>query len=211
MSNTYVYVSFAPGKQPTVEEVSIFKECCSQSSMRYAIGINADNGGLAIAFEEAIFRRSLSSNPKLARLLECWGARGGRLMEGVPFIKNPTALQPTRGGIVREKDDYSFEKMLRRKQLAAQESLGELSLKIHRTLQHYDWFHRFARVVPYALMGLGGLLVVTLGILLGRRLSARESETRRETIERVAEDAMQHSLTSQATGIAPELDPTSSE
>ena len=66
MSRLYWYVVFAAAKQPTVAEVATLQDWSAQSSQRYAVGVNAENGSLAIAFEAAGFERARSAHAGFA-------------------------------------------------------------------------------------------------------------------------------------------------
>jgi len=102
MSHPYQYVVFAPGKQPTVEEVELLEAWATLSKQRYAIGINGENGCLALAFEAGGFTTALATNQRFAKLLGHWKVRGCEVRERLPFIKKPTAFQPLPGGLLHD-------------------------------------------------------------------------------------------------------------
>lgn len=194
MSDGYRYVVFAPCKQPTVEEMDQLKQWASVTKQRYAVGINSNDGGLAMAFEARAFDSSCSTDGDLAVLVRHWRVRGCEIRERLLFIKNPTALQPIPGSKLHESVELRIEPLLKRKQQAASEALGRAGLKFQQTLQHHAWLARVASVVPYALMGLGGFLTIIAGIYFGQRLLDSPAERRQQTIKRVAGDAMGESL-----------------
>jgi len=198
MSSIYRYVVFAPGKQPTIEEVAQLREWSVATKQRFAVGINGEDGGLVFAFDAGGFESARSAGGSLATLLGRWEVRGCEVRERLLFVKKPTALQPMPGNLLHESVERRSEPVLKRKQLAAQEALGRAGLKFHRTLEQHAWLHRVAQVVPYALIGLGGLLIIATGILARQRLLNSPAERREQTIERVAGDAMRTPLARQA-------------
>lgn len=202
MNPSYRYVVFPPskqqpGKQPTVEEVTQLNAWAKQTKSRYAAGVSADHGGLVLAFEAPSFDAALSSRGPLADLVQRWHGRGGVVLEKHPFIKNLEALQPTYGGFDHHLVERRTEPTLKRKQLAAQEALGRAGLRLQHVLQRNSALQQLAVGVPYALIALGTLLVILLGFHLSSRLTSAAGERRRETIERVAEDALQEDLSRQ--------------
>lgn len=200
MSSNYRYVVFAPGKQPTVKEVDQLKEWSKASKYRYAVGINPDDGALAIAFEARAFETSRSARARFDKLLRCWEVRGSEVRERLHFIKQPTALHPLPGDLLHDVAERRSEPPLNHKQLAAQEALGRAGLKIHQTLEQHAWLARIATRVPYALIALVGLLTIVAGIYAGQRLLEAPAEHRQQTIQRVVDDAMEESLTRESTG-----------
>ena len=199
MSSIYRYVVFAPGKQPTVEEVAQLDDWSAATKERFAVGVNGEDGALALAFDARGFDSALSSDSRLSALVQRWRVRGCEVREKLLFIKRPTALQPMPGGLLHESVERRSEPTLKRKQLAAHEALGRAGLKLQQTLQQHAWLARVAKVVPYALMGLGGVLTIAAGIYAGQRLLDSRTEHRQETIRRVADDAMRESLAVQST------------
>jgi len=191
----YQYVVFTPGKQPSVEEMAELRRWATSAKQRYAIGVNADDGGLVLAFEALPFTSALSSNGPLATLVGRWQMRGCEVRERLSFIKKPTALQPMPDGLLHAVVERRSEPALKRKQLAAQEALGQAGLRLHRALDQHAWLHRVAKGMPYALIALGTLLMIAAGIHLAGRLQDSPGERRQQTIERVAGDAMSEELT----------------
>ena len=157
------------------------------------------NGGLALAFDAREFESARSTRPDFARLIERWQVRSGVVHEKLLFIKRPTALQPTPAGFVHEPTELKGEKLIKRKRVAAEDAIGKAKLELDRTLRRYAWVQRVARVLPYALMGLGALMTIAAGIYASQRLLDAQGERRQETIERVADDAMGQQLSRQAT------------
>lgn len=194
MSSIYRYVVFAIGKQPSVDEVSQLREWAVVSKSRFAIGVNSDDGALTLAFDARDFESAVSGGTPLATLLSRWAVRGCMVRERLAFIKQPTALQPIPGGMLHEAVEHRSDPTLKRKQLAAQEALGLAGLKLQQKLQQHAWLQGVARVVPYALIGLAGLLTIVVGVNIGTRLLESPVERRQETIKRVANDAMGESL-----------------
>jgi hypothetical protein len=194
MSRLYRYVVFAAAKQPTVAEVAMLQDWAAQSSLRYAVGLNAENGSLAIAFEAAEFERTRATHTEFAKLLQQWQVRGCEVVDKLPFIKNSAALRPLPGSKLHEAVDHRSEPVPKGKQLVAQEALGRAGLKLHQTLEQHAWLERVAKGVPYALIGLGGLLTLAAGVYFGQRLLDSPAERRQQTIKRVAEDAMAEPL-----------------
>jgi len=204
MSSIYRYVVFAPGRQPTVEEVAQLREWSTATKQRFAVGINSEDGGLAFAFDASGFESARSAGGSLATLLGRWEVRGCEVHERLPFVKKPTALQPMSGGLLHASVERRSEPVLKRKQLAAQEALGRAGLKFHQTLEQHAWLHRVAQVMPYALIGLGGLLTIVAGIYAGQRLLNSSSERRQQTIQRVAGDAMAEPLMRKSKAMEPQ-------
>lgn len=197
MSSAYRYLVFPPRRQPTVEEMDTLQACVAPSKCRYAVGINADDAGLVLAFDAREFQSLLSTSGEFVQLIGRWEVRGCEVRERLSFIKQSTALQPMPGSLLHESVERRTEPTLKRKQRAAQESLGLAGLAMHRTLQQHAWLQRVAKVVPYALMGLGGLLTIAAGIYAGQKLLDSPAERRQDTIERVATDAMDEQLVRQ--------------
>ncbi|WP_145063776.1 hypothetical protein [Adhaeretor mobilis] len=201
MDSLYQYVVFPPGKQPSVEEVSALRRWATAAKQRYAIGVNADDGGLVFAFETQPFSSALSSSGPVASLIGRWQMRGCEVREKLSFIKQPTALQPMPGGVLHdvvERRDAPAHKLIKSKQLAAQEALGQAGLRVHGVLDRNEWLQRVAQGVPYALIALGTLLMIAAGVHLASRLQDSPGERRQQTIERVAEDALSEELSRQS-------------
>ncbi|MEM8947121.1 MAG: hypothetical protein AAGD11_18250 [Planctomycetota bacterium] len=196
MSDVYRYVVFQPQKQPTAEEVAALKACCETGKFRFAIGVNGADGGLALAFDAREFDAARATSGQFARL-QRWQVRGSAVENRLLFITRPTALQPTPVAFLHKPAELTGEKYIKRKRTAAQEALGQASLKLNRTLQRHAWVQRVAKVVPYLLMGLGALATIGAGIYAGQRLLDSQGERRRQTIQRVADDAMEEGLSRQ--------------
>lgn len=194
MSSIYRYVVFAIGKQPSVDEVSQLREWAVATKSQFAVGVNSDDGALTLAFDARDFESAVSSGTPLATLLSRWAVRGCTVRERLTFIKQPTALQPIPGGVLHESVEHRSDPTLKRKQLAAQEALGRAGLKLQQTLEQHAWLQGVAKVVPYALIGLAGLLTIIVGVNIGTSLLDSPVERRQETIQRVANDAMGESL-----------------
>lgn len=197
MNPSYRYITLPPGKQPTIEEVAQLRQWAKQTKSRYAVGVSGDHGGLVLAFEAPGFDAALSSRGLLADLVQRWHGRGALVLEKHSFIKNPDALQPTYGGFDHQVVERRTEPTLKRKQLSAQEALGRAGLRLQHVLQRNSALQQLAVGVPYALIALGTLLIILLGFHLSSRLTNAAGERRRETIERVAEDALQEDLSRQ--------------
>ena len=198
MTSIYRYVVFAPGKQPTVEEVDKLQTWSTATKQPYAVGINADDGALAFAFSARAFESMRSARKEMFTLIERWQVRGCEVRERLRFIKQPTALQPIPGDMLHGLIERHSEPSLKRKQLAAQEAIGRAGLKLQRKLDQHALLTRVAQVVPYALMVLVGVLVIAAGIYTGQRLLQSPTEHRQETILRVVGDAMEEKLARQA-------------
>ncbi len=198
MSSVYRYVVFAPQKQPTVREVDDLRSCCTASKFRYAVGVNADSGGLTFAFDTRDFEAARSTNGEFTRLLDRWAVRGAEIREQLLFVKRPDALRPIPGDFLHEPLGLRSEESLRHKQAAAAEAIGEAGLRLQRTLAQHAWVQRVAKVVPYALMGLAAVLTIVAGSFAYQRLMHSPVERRQETIERVASDAMGETLSRQS-------------
>lgn len=194
MSSIYRYIVFAPKKQPTVREMDELDEYCEASKLRYAAGINAADGGLALAFDAREFEAARSTNGEFARLLDRWAVRGSTVRPKLLFIKRPDALQPIPGDFVHEPVELRGEKLIQRKKNAAHDAIAAASLKLQRTLERHAWLQRMANVMPYALMGLAAVLTIASGYYAYERLSNRPGESREQTIQRVASDAMEEEL-----------------
>ncbi len=80
--------------------------------------------------------------------------------------------------------------MLAAKELAAKEALARSQLAVERSLEGYKWLERFAALAPYLLMGLAALATIGLGAYATNRLRQSDRERRKETIERITDDAM---------------------
>ena len=117
----------------------------------------------------------------IGALLQRWQVRGCQVQERLSFIKQPTALQPILGSSLPESIGRS-EPTLKRKQRAAQEALGRAALRLHQTLEQHALLQRVSKVVPYALMGLAGLLTIVAGVYFGQRLLESPAERRQQTI-----------------------------
>ncbi len=211
MSGAYRYVVFAAGKQPTIEEVAQLRNWAATTQQRYAVGISGDDARLALGFEAAGFDMACSSDGPFATLLSRWKVRGCEVREKLPFIKKPTALQPIPGGLLHELVERRSEPALKSKQLAAQEALGRAGLRFQQTLQQHEWLARIAKGVPYALMALGAVLTIAAGTYFANRLLDSPTERRKETIHRVASDAMQESLQRKSLEAEPQGSPQTRE
>lgn len=204
MSSAYRYVVFRPGKQPTTDEVDRLREWATAAKRRFAIGVSADDGGLALAFEADSFASLDAVNAPFAKLLRHWEHRGCEVRERLRFIKQPTALQPTPTVWWHDKPGQGSRSNVREKQLAAAEALGSAGLRLQQSLDQHALLQRVAKWVPYSLMALAGLLTIVAGVYFWQRLSESPQERRQETIQRVASDAMDETLAVQRTKLEPQ-------
>lgn len=196
----YRYVLFTPGKQPTTEEVAEFSTFAAALANRYAFGTHRRDGALAILFESERFDRLLATDARFGSLLEKWIARGGEVVDKLPFVKDAGALKPrpaTLADMVHPTPSDSVahnKRLMAAKELAAKEAAGLSRLGVDRAIQQFARWQRIATVGPYVLLGLGALGTIIAGVQVGRRMLAANVERRSETIERVVDDPMDQSL-----------------
>jgi hypothetical protein len=84
---------------------------------------------------------------------------------------------------------------LREARVDGREAVGRTRLGVAQIAAQAEQLERAAGWMPYALWGLGALLMLSAGAYLGIRLNNSESETRADTVERVADDPIGQSLT----------------
>lgn len=196
----YRYVVFPKGRQPTVDEVAELRGHASALGHRIATGVRSRDGALAMAFEAEAFDRLLALDASFEVLVRRWEVRGCELVDHLSFVKDSTALRPVRTAPQRAPDALPSDtaarndKMLAAKELAAKEAVARSQLDVAQSLSHYEALARFGAMVPYLLIAAGALLVIGTGFYAANRLQTSGRERRKETIERVNDDAMRQPL-----------------
>jgi len=212
--SAYRYVVFPKGKQPTIHEVEELEGFAPLVEKKFAYGINKKDGGLAIAFEAAAFQKGIERDLGFEALIRRWEKRECEVVEHLSFVKDRAALKPIVSRAIHQTVGKhtalaaaSGERHLTAKELAAKEALGRSGLEVHQTLQRHATFIRFASWMPHLLMGLGGVMIITVGFVVGNRMLSGNREHRKETIERIASDAMKESIDRRARIAAKETAP----
>jgi hypothetical protein len=201
--SAYRYIVFPVGFTPNADEMAALRRYAEHLNNHIALGHRRD-GGLAIAFEAEPFDRLRGLEPAFEDLLTRWRARGGEIAEKLSFVKDSkvwkaldkapksTATSPVANrslpsdGPPRESRDARVD---------GREAEGRSRLAVSQITAQSEQLERAAGWMPYALWGLGALLIMGAGVYLGSRLTSSESETRAATVERVADDPISQSLT----------------
>jgi hypothetical protein len=202
----YRFVVFPPRTQPTAGEVDELREHAGLLGHRFTFGRDRKGGGLAIAFDGNLFEQAVRNHLSFDALVCHWKVRGARVEDDTDFVKDPSALHPIRtaaptGAAASTRNPVlsgDLDTKLSAKQLASLEALGRSGLEVHQTLQRHATIGRIAAWMPYLLMGGAAAALLATGLYTANRLLAPGVERRRETIQRVADDAMQQGLTRHA-------------
>lgn len=205
--SAYRYVVFPVGFTPTADEMAALRRHAEHLNNHIALGHRRD-GGLAIAFESEPFDRLRGIEPAFEDLLTHWRARGGEITEKLPFVKDskpwkaidkaPKAAAPSQTAS-RPVPLDSPPRDVREARVDAREAVGRTRLGVAQIAAQAEQLERAAGWMPYALWGLGAVLMLSAGAYLGMLLTNSETETRADTVERVADDPIGQSLTPAAT------------
>lgn len=197
--SAYRYVVFPVGFTPTADEMAALRRHAEHLNKHIALGHRRD-GGLAIAFEAEPFDRLRGIEPAFEDLLTHWRARGGEITEKLPFVKDSKpwkaidkAPKAAAASLPMQLDSPPRDG--REARVDAREAVGRTRLGVAQITAQAEQFERAAGWMPYALWGLGAVLMLSAGAYLGMRLTNSESETRADTVERVADDPIGQSLT----------------
>jgi hypothetical protein len=190
--SSYRYVIFPRGRQPSADEVRRLQEFAGALANQFAWGVGRDDGRLAVAFEARAFEHVAASDAGFEALVHQWENRGAELAEHLKFVKDATALKPTRAVInadeivVGRGRHSSPDAVAAAKRASAQDAVARSLLDVQRTLERYAALERWGAVLPYLLMAAAILLTAGAGAYVHRQLSGAERESRHETIERLA-------------------------
>lgn len=203
--SAYRFVAFPRGQQPTVEEVNLLTGYAPLLNKHVAWGLDRGCGALAVAFEADAFERAIASDMGFEALLRCWQMRGCTVVDSLDFVKDRDALHPVPTGSLPGLEharhpaeaggkSHALDHILIAKERLAQDALGRAKLAFERTMQRHESLRRFAAIVPYAMMVLTIVVLFAAGWYVTDRLSSGPRERRKDTIERIAEDAMSEDL-----------------
>lgn len=202
----YRYLLFPRGNQPTTGEVGELQNYSGKLLGRFAYGTDRKTGSLAIAFEADSFAQALETHKGFKALIHKWELRGATVCVHLGFVKDSQALRPVPTNQWSPHPQHSTfqpqpsstvtaqEKLIVAKELAAQEALGRSLLGVQQTKEQHLFLTRVAGWVLYLFIAAGSLMTIVAGIYTYQRLQDAPGERRKETIERVAEDAMQEKL-----------------
>lgn len=201
--SAYRYVVFPVGHTPNADEVTSLRRYAEHLNNHIALGHRRD-GGLAIAFEAEPFDRLRGIEPAFEDLLTHWRARGGEIVEKLPFVKDAKAWKsidkdpkaPKAPAATQPASRHApLDGPPRQAKIDGREAEGRSRLAAAQITAHAEQLERAAGWMPYALWGLGAALIMGAGVYLGSRLTRSESETRADTVERVADDPITQPLT----------------
>ncbi len=206
--SAYRYIVFPIGHTPSADEVAALRRYAEHFNNHIALGYRRD-GGLAIAFEAEPFDRLRGLEPAFEDLLTHWRARGGEVVEKLPFVKDAKAWKaidkaPKPAAATTRSAAKPASRPLpldgpprdrREAQIDGREAEGRSRLAAAQIAAQAEQFERAAGWMPYALWGLGAVLVIGAGSYLAVRLTDSDNETRAETVERVATDPITQPLT----------------
>jgi len=205
----YRYLLFPRGNQPTTGEVGELQNYSGKLLGRFAFGKDRKTESLAIAFEADSFAQALETHKGFKALIHKWELRGATVCEHLGFVKDSQALRPAPTNQWSPNPQHSTlypqitstvtaqEKLIAAKELAAQEALGRSLLGVQHTKEQHKLLTRFAGWVLYFFIAAGSLMTIVAGIYTYQRLLDAPGERRKETIERVAEDAINEPLEAQ--------------
>jgi hypothetical protein len=188
----YRYLVFPRHQQPTAEEAGELQSYAPLLKHRFAIGRERKTGTLVFAFDQALFDQALTGDEGFEMLIRKWQVHGCELADKLKFVKDPAALHPTH--VQPQQRPLSQEKVLFAKQYLAQEAVARSLLSVQQTIQRYTFLQGIGKAMPYALIACGTLGVILAGYYVSNRMQNAERERRKETIERVSEDAMEEGL-----------------
>lgn len=210
--SAYRYVVFPVGHTPNAGEMATLRGYSEHLNNHIALGHRRD-GGLAIAFEAEPFDRLRGLEPAFEDLLTQWRARGGEVVEKLSFVKDskpwkaidkaPKATAPASAPPSRAVPWHGAPEDLQQVRVSGREAEGRARLGVAQVVAQAEQFERAAGWMPYALWGLGAVLILGAGAYLGIRLTDSESETRADTVERVADDPIGEPLTPAAAATEP--------
>ncbi len=201
--SAYRYLLFPHGHQPTMGEVGELESFADALPDRFAYGKDRKSGNLAIAFPAEAFEQALENHIGFKALIHTWQRHGATVVEHLGFVKDTKALHPVSTNPYAPTSQHldlpsqhhahvtTHDKLVAAKELAAREALGRARLGLQQTVQRHQVLHFFAGWVPYLLIAGGTLLTILAGTYTYQRLSDSGVESRKETIERIADDAVQ--------------------
>jgi len=196
----YRYVVFPRGKQPTQKEVAELRNLADVLAGKFAIGVSRDSGGVAIAFDAAAYDYGMLTHRSFAGLILKWEIRGGQVVDRLAFVKDAAALRPMQAQVCGSTTsdstvrDTNRGQSVQSKKIAAEEAVARSKLGVQQTLRRQAALGRFAAFLPYLMIGLGGIAIISLGFYIRSSLLENSAEKRRETILRVADDPMSQTL-----------------
>lgn len=201
----YRFVAFPTGAVPSAAELAEFSGFAELLQHRIAYGKHWPSGGLAIACDAEVFDRLRRLDPAFEDLLTKWQVRGAEISERLAFSKDTKPwkkLKQAQINLSKPSEKRRLpERPIRSSQTpdefqavalerSARESEGWGRIEIAKQIGRGASYQRLAARLPYIPWVAGAVVVMATGIYLGHRLQAPRRERRSETIERLAEDAM---------------------
>lgn len=200
--SAYRYVVFPHGAKPSAEEMAALRRYADHLNNHIALGIHRRDAGLALAFEAEPFDRLRGFEPAFDDLLTHWQARGGEVVDKLPFVKDSKPWKsvekppkappppPTQHHVPADRPHRELSEA----RTDARELEGRSRLAAARIAAQAERLERAAGWLPYAFWGLGAALVLVAGGYIGSRLLGSESETRADAVQRIADDPIGQSL-----------------
>lgn len=183
----YRYLLFPRHQQPTLDEAEELRSHGSLLKNRYAIGHERKTEALAILFEQEAFENAMA-DVGFELLIRKWQVHGCELVDKLKFVKDSNSLRPTHSRI--KERHLSHDRIVHTKQYMAQEAIAKSLLNVQRTLERISWLQRIGKGVPYALIALGTIGLIVVGCVIYGRIETTNRERRKDTVERVSNDAM---------------------
>lgn len=203
--SSYRYVVFPVGAAPSAEEVARLEAYSELLDYHIAYGKRRGDGGLAIACDAEPFDRLRGLDPAFDELLLKWRVRGGEVVEKLAFVKDAALWKKLRPAPEKppskpERDRHyasdgptdAVENAERLQE--ATEAEGGLRLEVDHASEMGRRYESAGGWLPYLLWGSGAIAMLMAGGYVANRLLDSPIETRAETVERVAGDALGESL-----------------
>lgn len=204
----YRYLVFPKHQQPTADEAAELQSFAPLLSGRWAIGRERKTSALAMLFDADVFEQAMT-NEEFEFLIRRWQVRGCEIVDKLKFVKDSSALKPTPAQVLER--HVSPDKILAAKKYLADEAIARSLLGVQRTLERISWLERLGKAVPYAIIAIGTLALITTGFYVHNRLEKADRERRADTIERMAAEPVmpQDGVPTPSDSLSPISDSTS--
>ncbi|MEQ8847546.1 hypothetical protein [Botrimarina sp.] len=218
--SAYRYVAFPSGSAPAVDELRRFRGYAELLNNHIAYGVRKRDAALTIACEAEPFDRLRGLDPAFEELLMHWRARGAEIEEKLPFAKDPTRWRQFEKSAEKSTDRVAAKgkpaaaapeppvagpepRSDHHRAADARAAEGLARLATARAAARGEAYQRWAAALPYLFWAIGVLLLVGAGVWVGARIRSPGVESRSQTVERVADDALKERLDTRRQGNEP--------
>jgi hypothetical protein len=185
MPRQKIYLLFSFDSLPQQDEVDIFNGSIALLQGKYQVGEHMRTHALAIEFDREIFEHARKTDFNFEVLISTWEKHGAQIEDSLPFLpaKDDKTI-PTKP----KEEKLTPKALLRAKKMDASEAVARSRLDVYNTTQNVERFKGVAKVVPYALVGLGSMLTAAAGYKAYTALQNSGMEPRSKTIQKMIEE-----------------------